>query len=569
MGRPGTGTAQPRAPEHSQDGSAERARLLEELHTRERELAESEARFRDIIERNADAIIVVDQDGVIRFANSRACQLFDRSDEVLVGSSFGFPVVAGETTELDLPNNGSVRVLEMSVVESQWQGQTACIATLRDITRRKRAERSERELLRAQIARSAAEQAARRFRFLAESSSLLSASLDYRATMSQLVHLCVKEIADWAVVYCADTDNRLHRYEVAHRNQALEPLLREFRDSPLIVEADHPIEKTLASGHPLVVERLTPADLARLVPDQLSRDLAERLGLASYMIVPITARGRSLGAVALISASPDRHFSDQDLALAENLAARAGLAIDNARLYQQAREANQTKTELLALISHDLRTPLNSIIGYAQLLDMGIPEPLSDGSRERVQRIRQSAGHLLYLIDELLAFARVESGHDDIRIVECDVCALAREVVQLMEPLALEKNLELTLDLPTEEVRIETDADKFRQVLVNLLANAVKYTHRGAVRIGIARKEEFVCVDVSDTGAGIAPEHLPHIFEPFWQVDRRQRVKGGGTGLGLAVVQRTVKQLGGRVAVTSQLDQGSRFTVHLPVRRAS
>ena len=556
-------------PSHTQGREADRAKLLAQLAARERELAESEARFRDVIERNADAIIVVDLEGVIQFANSRACQLFHLTDASLVGTFFGFPVVAGETTELEVPSNGTpARVVEMRVVESQWRGQPACIATLRDVTERKRAEEGARELIREQVARSAAEQTARRFRFLAESSSLLSASLEYRATMAQLVRLCVSEIADWAVVYCTDTDHQLRRYEVAHRNPEMEPLLHQFRDSPLIVSPDHPIETTLASARPIMVERLTPDDVVRLIPDPHSRALAQRLGLASFMMVPITARGRSLGALALVTTTLDRHFTDQDLALAENLATRAGLAIDNARLYEQASEANQTKTELLAVISHDLRTPLNSIIGYAQLLDMGIPEPLSDGSRERVQRIRQSAGHLLYLIDELLAFARVEGNHEDIRVAPHDACTIVREVAHLMEPLAHEKQLRLELGLPSEPAHVETDADKLRQVLVNLVGNAVKYTHSGTVRLTLSVEPDVFQLQVADTGAGIAPEHLPHIFEPFWQADRGQRVAGGGTGLGLAVVQRVVALLGGRISVASQAGGGSTFTVRLPVRVA-
>lgn len=565
MTNAGTGRIQAQAQVPLDTWDAERARLLAELDIRTRELAESEARFRDIIEHNADAIIVVDEEGIVRFANSEASRLFDLPREALIDAPFGFPVAAGETTELDLPHDGNVRVVEMRVVESHWQGRIACIATLRDVTERKRSEQNERELIREQAARSVAEKAARRFRFLAESSSLLSSSLDYRATMAQLVRLCVREIADWAVIYCMDKDQQLHRYEVAHRDPSLEPRVREFRDSPLILDPDHPVEATIQNGQPVVLERLTPADITRLVPDPRSRALAQSLGVASFMLVPISARGRSLGAVALVSASPERPFTDEDLALAENLAARAGLAIDNARLYEQAREANQTKTELLAVISHDLRTPLNSIIGYAQLLDMGIPEPLSDGARERVQRIRQSAGHLLYLMDELLAFARLEGKHEEITRTSVNVCDIAREVAALLEPMAMEKQLALEISVPQPPLTIQSDADKLRQILVNLLGNAVKYTDHGTVRIAVEAMDGGVALRISDTGHGIAPEHLPHIFEPFWQADRSQRVAGGGTGLGLSVVKRVVELLGGDISVDSAPGAGSTFFVRVPL----
>jgi signal transduction histidine kinase len=544
----------------------ERDRLFAELELRTRQLAESEARFRDVIERNADAIIVVDMDGLVRFGNSRAAQLFNKPIETLYGAPFGFPMVAGETTELDLPNNGNSRVLEMRVVESQWQGQPACIATLRDVTERKHAEQNERFLIREQAARAAAETAARRFRFLADSSAALSSSLEYRTTLSELARLCVREIADWAVVYCTDKDQQLRRYDVAHRDKSKQKAVQQFRDAPLALQPSNPVEIAMQTGQPIVARHLTDQQIVQLLPDAHNRSLVRALGITSYMMIPITARGRSLGAIALVSSTQDRLFDEQDLVLAENLAARAGLAIDNARLYEEAREANQTKTELLAVISHDLRTPLNSIIGYTQLLEMGIPEPLTDGSKERVQRIRQSAGHLLYLIDELLAFARVEGKHEDLNRTDVDAGRIVREVGELMEPLALQKKLQLTVSVVDHAVNLTTDADKLRQVLVNLVGNAVKYTKSGSIALRLIDATDEVRVQVQDTGVGIDPEDLPHIFEPFWQVDRTRRSIDGGTGLGLSVVQRVVELLGGKVAVESEVGVGSTFTVVLPKR---
>ena len=173
--------------------TAERARLADEtdrltheLEARTNALARSEARFRDVIERNADAIVVVDGDGLIRFANTMATKLFGSARTSLLGSPFGFPLVADETTEVDLVSNGSSRVAEMRVVQSEWEGHVAYIASLRDITERKRAEEGARALIREQAARNAAEEAARRFRFLSESSALLSSSLDCRTIVSAL-----------------------------------------------------------------------------------------------------------------------------------------------------------------------------------------------------------------------------------------------------------------------------------------------------------------------------------------------------------------------------------------------
>jgi signal transduction histidine kinase len=199
------------------------------------------------------------------------------------------------------------------------------------------------------------------------------------------------------------------------------------------------------------------------------------------------------------------------------------------------------------------------------LLEMGIPEPVSESTLERINRMRQSAGHLLYLIDQLLAYARVEGHHEQVKRDHVDVTRVVREVGELMEPLAAAKQLELRVDVPAEEIRIVSDADKLRQILVNLVGNAVKYTHAGHVAIRVsAVDEQHVTLRVDDTGVGIAADQLPHIFEPFWQADRSQRTADGGTGLGLSVVQRVVELLAGKVWVESEPGRGSSFYLSVP-----
>jgi signal transduction histidine kinase len=342
--------------------------------------------------------------------------------------------------------------------------------------------------------------------------------------------LCVAEISRHAVVYCFDATHTLQRTAFASRADNAPAAERDevIRIADALIHDDDP------GPHNFVVR-----------------------------VLPIVAIAQKLGDVVLFATDADE-LNEADVALAENLVARAALAISNARLYSHAREANQTKTELLAVISHDLRTPLNSIIGYGQLLEMGIPEPLPAGSRERVQRMLQSSNHLLYLIDELLGFARLEGNHEDVHVAPCDVGGVIRQVAQLMEPMAQAKGLVLRLHLPKRAPIVPTDADKLRQVLVNLVGNAVKYTETGSIDLALEAADGRVEVRVTDTGVGIAAEDLPYIFKPFWQVDRTQRTNGGGTGLGLSVVQNVVRLLGGRISVHSKPDAGTTFTVVLP-----
>jgi signal transduction histidine kinase len=536
--------------------------LIGEIQRLREQLRLSEARFRDVIERNADAIIVVDTEGLIRFVNQEAEQLFDGTAGLLVGSSFGFPLVAGKTTELDLVRDGAPVTVEMRVVESLWQGEDAWIATLRNVTQRKAEEQHERELIRAQTARAAAEDVAGKFRFLAESTAVLSASLDTARTLSDLARLCTDEIADWVIIYSLE-GTQLKRTDVVHCDPAKAPLARQLRDLAISHDADA-VAKLLSTREPQLAHRVDEAALEVLMPDDAERAIIRELGIASFMFVPMVARQRMLGAISFISADPTRLFHEADLQLALDLSARAALAIDNARLYEEARQANQAKTDLLAIISHDLRTPLNSILGYGQLLRMGIPEPLAARATEYVDRMLISAKHQLYLIDELLQFARLDASREHIELKTVDLRFALTEAAQLIEPAAQQKQLELVTELPAEPVTVVSDDDKVRQVVINLLSNAVRYTDNGTIRLELAASKSDVAIRVHDTGIGISPNDVKHVFEPFWQVDRSRRSRDGGTGLGLAVVKQIVELLGGTVSVTSVLGSGSSFEIRLP-----
>jgi signal transduction histidine kinase len=546
------------------DVTTEQAHLVDEVADLRRELERSEARFRDVIERNADAIVVVDEDGVVRFVNGAATKLFGASPGQLVDSPFGFPLLTDETTELDFLRAGEPRVAEMRVVESEWEGHAAWIASLRDVTERKRAEHDARQLIREHAARTAAEEAARRLRFLLESSTLLAASLDYTATLSALARLCVAEIADWAVIYSIDDTGAPRWLDVAHRDPAKAPLVGELQRAEIDPDGTHPVLDVLRTGKPMLVKAVSDEWLESVTQDAQHLAIVRELGAASFMIVPILARHQALGAIGLVSAQSERQFDEQDLALAEDIAARAALAVANARLYEEARRANKMKSDFLAVLSHDLRTPLTAIIGYVDLMQMGVPDPLPDATRQRLQRIRTSATHLLYLLNELLIYARLDAGRDEMRLREVDVREICRDAAAVAEPLALERQLRFHLDLPENPVILQTDPDKLRQVLVNLVGNGVKYTQQGEVCVELRDMgEQRAAIRVRDTGVGIAEQHLQHIFEPFWQVNPTRHTTDGGTGLGLSVVRRLVQLLGGDVSVESELGKGSTFTVTL------
>jgi signal transduction histidine kinase len=231
----------------------------------------------------------------------------------------------------------------------------------------------------------------------------------------------------------------------------------------------------------------------------------------------------------------------------------------------EAQRANRAKNDFLAVMSHELRTPLNAIIGYGSMLRDGIPDPPTASQRQQVERIGASAKHLLALIDEVLTLSRLELGRERITPTTIGVGTLVEEAAAMMEPEARKKGLALSLMVPEREITMVTDAGKLRQALVNLLGNAVKFTDRGEVRIHARaeRDDEEIVFEIHDTGIGISPEHLPRVFEAFWQVDQAPTRRVGGTGLGLHVTQRLARLLGGDVSARSVAGEGSCFTIRV------
>ncbi|CAA9324138.1 MAG: hypothetical protein AVDCRST_MAG11-2133, partial [uncultured Gemmatimonadaceae bacterium] len=230
-----------------------------------------------------------------------------------------------------------------------------------------------------------------------------------------------------------------------------------------------------------------------------------------------------------------------------------------------AEYANQTKSEFLASMSHELRTPLNAILGYTALLADGISAPVAPTQVAPLARVRSSAQHLLALIEEILVFARLEAGTEEPRLAAVDLGALAREAAELVEPVVETHGLRFRVVAPAAGEVVRTDARKVRQILLNLLANAARFTPAGGeVALTAAREDGWAEFTVRDTGVGIAPEHHDRIFEPFWQVEQKLTRRAGGTGLGLSVSRRLARLLGGDVTVASALGAGSVFAVRIP-----
>ena len=230
----------------------------------------------------------------------------------------------------------------------------------------------------------------------------------------------------------------------------------------------------------------------------------------------------------------------------------------------EAERANRAKSDFLAVMSHELRTPLTAIMGYTDLLLEGIPVSLPSQARQQVERIDYAARHLLELIEQVLLYSRVEAAQERLEVQEVDLRRVAQDVAALVEPLASKCGLTFDVQLPDLPVPARTESGKARQILLNFLSNAMKFTSEGRVSLRLEAAGEAAIFRVRDTGMGIAPEHLGRVFEPFWQAQQGNTRQVSGTGLGLAVCQRLAELLGGEVRVESEIGRGTEFTLRLP-----
>jgi signal transduction histidine kinase len=240
--------------------------------------------------------------------------------------------------------------------------------------------------------------------------------------------------------------------------------------------------------------------------------------------------------------------------------------VELAETVERAEAASRAKTDFLAVMSHELRTPLNAIVGYADLLQTGVSGPLTETQKTHLSRIRSSSFHLLDLIQDVLSFSRIEAGREELRIADVEVQQLARDAFAYIEQQCNAKGLSTHLHLPDDRVIMVTDPAKLRQILLNLLNNACKFTDSGYVEMRVRRNGDDVIFEVEDTGPGIAPEHADRIFEPFTQIDQSTTRVKGGAGLGLPVSRRLAHLLGGGLDVARKPGPGSLFTLHLPIR---
>ena len=290
------------------------------------------------------------------------------------------------------------------------------------------------------------------------------------------------------------------------------------------------------------------------------------VSIGPMLIAPLLAHNALIGGLAVSRDPRARPFDDEDRQRLRLIADHAALALWKADLLEQARAADAAKGRFLATISHELRTPLTALTGYNELLVDEVLGKISDAQRDILERMRSVTQHLTAMIEDVLAYSSLEMGHEVIRPTEFLLVDLVNAVAAVAEPLAKQKGIELTTHIPDPNLRITTDIDRARQILINLAGNAVKFTDKGGVHISVAKSDKEVRIAVTDSGIGIAPAQQKYLFKPFAQVDTGLTRRHGGTGLGLYISSQLAKLLGGHIELASQAGAGATFTLVLPNR---
>lgn len=449
-----------------------------------------------------------------------------------------------------------------------------------------------------------------RYRFLADASRELASSLDYEETLAGVAGRPLPFLGAWCIVDLVGEDGHMRRIAIVHPDPEMRRLVDRLRSGwPPSRDDPFGIPTVMRSKEPELVSRIPDELLVKAAQDEENLRILRALRMGSLVSVPMVARGKLIGAITYVAPEAGHGFTDEDVALASDLATLSALAVENARLHEEARTATrearargsdaerlaalagtlnerlllsaiqeleaaevaeameEARSEFTTSLSHELRTPLNAIMGYVELLLDGYQGPLTDEQTASLEPVKSAARHILHLVDQVLSHARIGAKREPMRVERVDVTAVAREALALLEPSAARKHLGLRGEFPADALMVWTDEDKVRQILLNLLSNATKFTDEGEVRLEVVPDGKNVLFRVVDTGRGISREDRTRIFERFRRAEDTVGLPAEGSGLGLAITRALVGLLGGEISMESKPGHGSTFTVSLPSRR--
>ncbi len=446
--------------------------------------------------------------------------------------------------------NGERFPAEASIARVTIDGERTFMVMLRDISERRRSE--ERQTL------------------LATAGWVLAASLDVDSTLATIAELPVPMLGEWSLLELLTPEGSIRRAAATHvdphRHDETAALVARAPDQ---YNPDLPSASALRVAHESEAQRVTDisAWLDANFPDTASRTKAEALGASAVLLVPLRAGGRAIGALHLVRTRPGASHAREEIHVADQFAGLAALALENARLYQETRQAVRERDEMLAIVSHDLRNPVNAIVMLTgAVLSRETPDGEREAAllgREEVEAIRGAARQVDGLIQDLQDVSRISTGRLRVERRAISAAELLKEAADVFEPVLADAGLQFVRDFGDDEVTLLADRHRVLQVLSNLLGNAVRFTPReGQVVLSARREDRNLRIAVRDTGPGVAKEDVPRLFERYWQAPRLLRA---GSGLGLFISKGIVEAHDGEIGVTSQVGRGSEFWFTLPM----
>jgi len=540
--------------------------------------------LRATLESTADGILVVDLNGKILSFNQKMADMWEIPAEVFACGDDQKAINAAldklvypedfmaKVRELYRdPDQASYDVLDLKdgrTFERYSQPQriddvpVGRVWSFRDITSRLRADEQERALTQEQAARAEAENSQKRASLLAEASRVLSASFDYQTTLAALVRLAVPALADYCALDIVEAEDSFERIGEAHVDPTKSKLLREVAKFPKsALTARHPLMRVMTTGAPVLEADITPAFIRASFAEAEQRRVVEALEPRSLICVPLVTSGKPLGALTLVTSGSGRRYEIADLSLAADLARRAAVVVEHARLFHEAEQATRARDDVLAVVAHDLRNPLNTVtMAVSMMLETTPVERVQERRQQEI--VRRAADRMNRMIQDLLDVKRMESGRLTTDLRPEDPGLLINDTIDMLRPLAAGSTIRLETDIEQNLPLVLADAARVQQVLSNLVGNAVKFTPRdGRITVCAERLDAEVRFAVIDTGPGIPAEQLPHIFGRFWQAKTSDR---RGIGLGLAIAKGIVEGHNGRIWVESHVGLGSTFYFTLP-----
>ena len=543
-----------------------KARNLERLRARQR-LEEESGRYIDLYDFAPVGCCTMDAAGHIQDINLTGAELLGAPRRELRGQLFAavapledsrpfrahlkrcVETKARVTSELtfSLGTRGTRTVQIISDPVLDWSGATiGCRTAFIDISETKQLEN--------------------KLRLLSEAGPALTSSLDSSAILDAVARIAVPELAGLCMVDVLGESGEIERPLVAFADPTKQKLLAR-RLKQLTPSPGQTIQaRVIESGEPVLLPELSDQIRERIIRHHAHPDAMRAAGIRSLIVVPLFARGRTFGALTLAVVTSHERYSFSDLQLAQDLATRSALAMDNARLYVEAQNAIAARDTIVALVSHDLKNPLAVIfMTAARMLKVPGRKDRRAESRKFIESVHRSAERMNRLIQDLLDVSSIEAGQFSIDKRPQPVTSLVVEAVEAVQVQAAARSLRLETGLPQGNLCVDCDADRVSQVLANLLGNAIKFTEPGGtILVRVEPRASGVLFSVADTGPGIPVPHLPHVFDRFWRTPDPARK---GTGLGLSIAKGIVEAHGGRIWVESQVGHGSVFFFTLPLTR--